>query len=201
MLCSKVYAALLVFCFGTILSAQVQDTSCIKKREPTRVEGNSLAGWINPNAVITIWYGYYACNPLVRGDFVIFRHGSSRLPLIKKVVALPGDTFTVRPYKTGYCYLINGDTVRGANRFPLFISARRGGVLKYYEEAYKGKLPSNACFVSGSSNDTYDSTLFGPVGVKELQGKAILPVEVREPDSPKRKKRSGNRKRNEKRPR
>jgi signal peptidase I len=164
--------AWLVSCFS-IKASLPPDTHCITTRALTRVEGNSLAGWINANTILQVWYGYYQCNLPQKDEFVIFKHGLSKLPLIKKVCAAPGDSFALLSYHRGACLWVNGDTVRGASGFPLFISDKRIPVLSYYEKTYSGVIPSNACLVIGSQSNTHDSTLFGPVGIASLQGRAI----------------------------
>lgn len=108
-----------------------------------------------------------------RNDFVVFKSGFNQLPVIKKVVAVPGDVFSIGDLPGGqFCLLINGDTSRTAMGNPMSISAARMQTLKYFRDTYAGVLPVGTCLVLGSLPGTHDSTLFGPLGFRDILGKA-----------------------------
>ncbi len=145
-----------------------------------------MSGWLEPNSLVYLHYGFYQCNPLKKGDDIVFKNGFNPLPIIKKVVAVPGDVFRLGLLGPGhFCLIINGDTVRMPTGNPLPISEKRSRMLAYYASAFGGVLPLKTCLVVGSGPEMHDSTLFGPVSVTDILGKAE-PVDP--PKSRKRKK-------------
>jgi hypothetical protein len=177
---------------AAFLYGQPIDSTCISLTGQSRVEGISMSGWLEPNSMVYLHYGFYQCNPLKRGDFVVFKNGFNPLPILKKIAAIPGDVFSLGTLPNQmFCLLINGDTVRMPSGIPLPITAKRKTMLAYYVSSFGGVLPINTCLVVGSGPDMHDSTLFGPVGLADILGKAepVRPKKKRERKKGSRKKR------------
>lgn len=131
------------------------------------VDGNSMQPTLQNGQVIAVNKLVYRINPPRHGDIVVFagEQGFSRgRPLIKRVIALPGDTLAIY------------DGVVFLNDRPL-------------QEDYTGVLTSgflepivigeNMLFVMGDNREprgSWDSREFGPISIDSVLGRAALIV-------------------------
>jgi signal peptidase I len=99
--------------------------------------------------------------PLSRGDIVVFAHPEDpRRDLVKRAVALPGDTIEIAAGRL----LVNG---RSQPDPPSAIP----GVESFGPE----RVPAGAFFALGDNrSDSGDSRRFGPVALEAVRGRAIL---------------------------
>jgi type IV secretory pathway protease TraF len=159
---------------AAFLYGQSVDSSCISLTGKSRVEGVSMSGWLEPNSMVFLHYGFYQCNPLRRGDYVVFKNGFNPLPILKKIAAIPGDVFSLGTLPNQmFCLIVNGDTVKVPSGSPLPITEKRSHMLRYYATSFGSVLPLKTCLVVGSGADMHDSTLFGPIGLADILGKAV----------------------------
>jgi len=123
--------------------------------EPTLVPGER---------VLVAKFIYHFTEPQ-RGDIIVFRYPlDSRKNLIKRIVALPGETIKI---ENGLVY-INGVPLEGE------LFAR-----PYYDAGYYGQgekvIPEDSYFVLGdNSSNSDDSRFWGYVPRKNILGRAFL---------------------------
>lgn len=97
--------------------------------------------------------------------------------LIKRVIALPGETITI---KDGIVTVKNAEHPQGFN-----VDAALGLNLAptYISQPYEATIPADEVFVMGDNRaegGSHDSRMFGPVHSKDLEGRLwarILPVD------------------------
>ncbi|HPD02483.1 MAG: signal peptidase I [Christensenellales bacterium] len=121
-------------------------------------DGDKLILWKNPN--------------IKRGDIVVFRRAEDDYALVKRVIAIGGDTVKLEPTETGVNIYING---------------------KLLDEPYinepmdKDRIDNNqtvtvsegAIFCMGDNrNNSSDSRAFGEVQVSDVIGKVLLIIDA-----------------------
>lgn len=103
-----------------------------------------------------------------RGDIVVVSQGNDRKPLIKRVIALAGDTVRVDA-ETGEVFL-NGEKLNETYVNQPTATEKMVGEVT---------VPENQVFVMGDnrgSGHSLDSRTFGCIDVKQLVGKAVYRV-------------------------
>lgn len=118
---------------------------------------------------------YYACNPLRRGDLVYFRFSFDMEPVVRKVVALEGDTFELSPDKEKHRWnlIVNGEMITAATG-NYFFGAETPPTLSLYVKARNGILRAQEAIVlSTRPPGDFDSGTLGIVSVKDFLGKVI----------------------------
>ncbi|MEO6433663.1 MAG: signal peptidase I [Sphingomicrobium sp.] len=120
-----------------------------------------------------------------RGDVVVFRHPSSEMDLVKRVVGLPGDTVEVR----GGALILNGTpitrTALAPTPVPVTVNSpcrtvppappvveKRAGTPVCLYRAYRETLPDGPSFITLDQVDDAEADDFGPVTV--LDGHVFL---------------------------
>jgi len=155
---SAVVVVLLVFVFGFRMVGVLQ-----RSMLPTLQEGQSL--------IVT------AFMPKVKQhDIVIITEPSEREPLVKRVIALGGQTIKI-DFEAGNIW-VDGDlqdepfireaiTTKCIENFPLNIDTYVGEM----------KIPEDSVFVMGDNrNDSHDSRGIGPIRKEYLLGKVLFRV-------------------------
>jgi len=159
--------------FGKILYAQA-DSSCIYRVSEKLVRGNSLEGVIANGSTVVMLYGFYSCNKIERNDVVAYDYKGSKIPLIKMVKAMPGDTFELALNKSGlHNIVVNGDTLREANGMKYELRQGEYRMLNMYEREYKNLMPANTFLILGSHSGTTDSGRFGLIDKRDIIGKIV----------------------------
>ncbi len=149
------------------------DASCISRTVTDEVRGDSLSPLLKDGNKVKIQYGFYSCNPLKRGDLVIYNYPGNDIPLIKIAKAIPGDSFTLIKTQNGWNIIVNGEVLENSEGMPYSISDSRRAMLALYEKDYKGIIPPEAILVLGDRPEgTLDSTQFGLISVKDILGRA-----------------------------
>lgn len=97
-----------------------------------------------------------------RGDIIVVSLNDDALPLIKRVIALPGETISIEDGRV----LINGRVLD--EPYLSHIQQRNYATFT---------VPPNHVFVMGDNRlDSRDSRVFGPVHLSQIEGKAWLSV-------------------------
>jgi signal peptidase I len=109
---------------------------------------------------------YYNSHRLNRGDVVVFREPPGDALIVKRVIALEGDTIQ----GTSETTVLNGQTLSE----PYAIRHDPAAPSDDAQTFGPIKIPSNQMFVMGDNrDDSYDSRYFGPLDVGRVAGKAL----------------------------
>jgi signal peptidase I len=148
---------------------------CSIQAEERIVRGNSLSGLIENGETVTVFFGYYQCNKIKRGDLVLYSYAGNETPLIKIVKGVPGDSFKLEQIEQkAWHILINDKVVRNSAGIPYLIFGSRYEMLALYEKDFKGKIPEGAYLLLGNiTSGAVDSTRFGFVSQGGILGKAV----------------------------
>jgi len=106
--------------------------------------------------------------PIVRGDIVVFKHPqNSERFLIKRVVGMPNDVFTV---SNGLVF-VNGATIKEPYVMQ-GIKTMQGAIIK---EGIDYQIPKDEYILLGDNRDqSSDSRDFGAVSAKNIIGRVLL---------------------------
>ena len=129
--------------------------------QATRVEGQSMEPYLHTNERLIIEKLSYRFSPPHRGDIIVLRRPMrASVPLIKRVVGLPGETVEI---KNGHVY-IDGETLDE----PYLNQTTLGGMARLL-------VPEGYVFVLGDNRRaSNDSRAFGIVSFDDIIGKAWL---------------------------
>jgi signal peptidase I len=129
-----------------------------------RIVGVSLEPLVLNGSVITM--NSAACTPVTANAIVVFSQHSSAMPLVKRVVAMPGDRFGL---ENGVLH-VNGAVVRNSAGAAYEFAAARGRMLELYAHDYNGIIPPNTYLVLGDNiAGTLDSSRFGFITRADIQ--------------------------------
>ena len=139
--------------------------------QPLRIQGNSLAPRIANGAVMMAEIGDDCAFVPRRGEIVLFSSGSSRLPLAKEVVAIPGDSWSVSA--DGYVFV--GDALaRNTLGFPYKLAPERARMLDLYVDSYDGVIPPDTYLLMGEpKGGSLDSSRLGLVHRDDIIGRVL----------------------------
>lgn len=161
---------------GADINPQNTEKECVKKK--SLIKGNSLAPLI-PNGRTITWEPL-ACTslPLSNETIIILKNGSSEIPLIKIIKAIPGDRFSINQTTSKHLWdiKVNGKLLKNSiNRFYKLPTAK-AKMLQLYERSFNGIIPANAYMVLGDQvGGTTDSSRFGLISRKDIIGVIIYP--------------------------
>jgi len=141
-------------------------TSCPVQEEIRTVRGNSLEPLVPSGAEIKALFDYYNCHE-------INHYAGDKVPLLKIVKGIPGDSFhLVKNTQGEYNLIINGKIVVNSQNMPYVFNDR---MLSLYENDYQGVIPPNTYLLLGDqANGSVDSGAFGLVDKSNIIGKAII---------------------------
>jgi len=131
-----------------------------------------MLGWVNPGDSLELYLDETFQKPVRKGDFVVIaKGGNPKIPLLKKVVGVEGDSIRFWGADSSYLW-INGELVSGYNGRPLVLEKKRKKLVYMMLERISGRIPASFFWVSGSRAGTHDSSLFGPVHRSQILGTA-----------------------------
>ncbi len=116
---------------------------------------------------------WYACNPPASGDLVLFRISPVSEPVVRRVVAVPGDKINVVKDESdnGWNLEINGSVVETEGR-PYFFGADVPPPLSLYAKSRDGQIRDGEIIVFSSfPPGESDSGTLGAVSLKDVLGK------------------------------
>ena len=136
----------------------------------------SMSPTIEKNEYIFLNKLAYNRYPVRRGDIVVFKNPNQRHQMyVKRVVALPGDTVVVNGNKLSIngrpleYVAAKGDTAFEQNNGVSY-QVNVGSATK--SKSTSLKIPNGHCFVLGDNRSSAkDSRFFGPVPLRDLQGR------------------------------
>jgi signal peptidase I len=131
--------------------------------QPVKVEGTSMAPLLSDQERIFINKFVYRFEAIHRGDVVVFWYPLDRSKsFIKRVIALPGETVTIRQGVV----TVNGTVVPEP-----YVPAQYEDVSDYGPQ----RVPADSYFVMGDHRiSSNDSRVFGPVPSQFIYGRAVF---------------------------
>ena len=131
--------------------------------QPVKVEGTSMAPLLSDQERIFINKFVYRFEPIERGDVVVFWYPLDRSKsFIKRVIALPGETVTIRQGVV----TVNGTVVPEPYVPPQYEDVSDYGPTR---------VPADSYFVMGDHRiSSNDSRVFGPVPSQFIYGRAVF---------------------------
>lgn len=137
------------------------------------VSGNSLHGLIENGSTVRIYYGFYKCNEVERGDLVIYNYAGNKNPLIKIAKGMPDDNFHLEQNDNIWHIKINNQILKNSENIPYALDSRAHRMLSLYENEYKGIMPQNTYLIMGNLvGGSTDSSRFGLISKNDILGKA-----------------------------
>lgn len=128
---------------------------------PSIVEGPSMQPTLKTSDRVLIVKPELLVGKPEHGEVVLLRDENGGPDLIKRVVALPGETVTVR----GDGVYVDGEPLRGTS----------AGNEPSAPSGFGTTVPPGHVYVLGDNRDrSTDSRSFGPVSMDRIQGEAIL---------------------------
>jgi len=131
--------------------------------QPVKVEGTSMAPLLSDQERIFINKFVYRFEAIHRGDVVVFWYPLDRSKsFIKRVIALPGETVTIRQGVV---------TVNGVVVPEPYVPPQYEDVSDYGPQ----RVPADSYFVMGDHRiSSNDSRVFGPVPTQFIYGRAVF---------------------------
>src|SRR6202040_2381407 len=131
--------------------------------QPVKVEGTSMAPLLSDQERIFINKFVYRFEAIHRGDVVVFWYPLDRSKsFIKRVIALPGETVTIRQGVV----TVNGTVIPEPYVPPQYEDVSDFGPMR---------VPADSYFVMGDHRiSSNDSRVFGPVPSQFIYGRAVF---------------------------
>ena len=154
------------------------DTSCVDKIERRKIDGDSLSGLAEDGSIVAVLYGFYECNPVQRGDMLVYVSRGSADPLIKLAKGIPGDTFGVfREDVIGtrsWRLYVNDSVLANSIGQVYRLNAEGSSMISIYARNYGNIIPDNTYLILGNvAIGSLDSTAFGLIDRSDIVGKAV----------------------------
>ena len=147
-------------------------TDCATKERQVVVTGTSLEPLIKTGTKVKVLDNYYACNPVKRGDIVIYNYAGNANPLIKIARGIPGDSFDFAAAAGGWNIILNKQVLQNSAKQPYILTDAAKRLLALYAADYKGVIPPDDYLILGDNPaGSLDSGNFGLVGREDLTGK------------------------------
>lgn len=188
-----IWAAIMVFAIGVYFlqkkkshapesSTQTQMTDagegpCPGETVELEMQDVYMRGVLEEGAQFKAVMNWYACNPLKKGDIVLYRYNNVDAPVVRRVVAVSDDDFKLVFDKKDKDWQleVNGDLVKAVDGAPYKFGGAASPPLKLYENATKGKVSGRDVIVfSAFPPGHIDSGMFGAVAIKDIVGKVTL---------------------------
>lgn len=151
----------------TLLAPPLFARTCEQVPHSIRIEGHSLAPLIQPGQIVES-VPTACAGKIAAGDLVVFRSGAHKMPIIKQVRGVAGDTFAMRGDGR---IILNGDVLRNALGQPYVLSSGRAQMIALYERDFGGVIPLDAYLVLGTmTGGGLDSTRLGLISHRDVVG-------------------------------
>lgn len=155
------------------------DSSCDAGVEKT-VRGDSMYPLISEGEVVRAQFNYYKCSVIARGDVVLIEYPVLREShLIKRILAIPGDTIHVRHEGNddalGWQVVVNDSLIQNSENIPYSFSRERIAHIQNDAQGYGGVIPENYYLVLGDNpQGTLDSTISGLFSKETIVAKVLI---------------------------
>lgn len=156
-------AAVFLMLFLAPVAAQAQE-ECPHRQ--VRIEGHSLEPLISHGDSVAV-QSISCAGDIKKGALVIFRNGASKIPLIKRIHAVPEDSFSV----ANGLITVNGEILENSEGQIYTMPEGRLKMIALYARSYNNIIPSDTYLVLGEKvGGTTDSTRFGLVHRQDIIG-------------------------------
>lgn len=136
-----------------------------------------MRGIIEKGSDFVAAMNWYACHQPARGDVVLYRFSRKLPPAVKRVVAIPGDTISVKPDEqgNGWNLYVNNLRIESEGQ-AYFFGGKVPPPIKLYEMANAGVLAKDKVIVLSSfPPGDLDSSIFGVVSIEDIVAKIQMP--------------------------
>lgn len=147
--------------------------ACVTKTEVVTVVEDELEPLVKKGQKIKVLHEYYKCNPVQRGDIVMFNQVSAENKPLKVVVGVQTDQIAAQKTNGGWNLLINKEVAKNSQGQPYVIVNKFYPILALYLSDYKGRIPDKAYVVLG--NKPQQDFPLGFVSSNDFVGKVIQP--------------------------
>lgn len=152
--------------------APAAPAACPVELKHFEVRGTSMAELFPPGADLTAEMGQFACAPPARGDVAIIALSWRADPIVKRVLALPGDRIALAPDAAGARLLVNDAALTTPAGVPYAFAGKREQMLRLYVDQFRGVMPAGVYLVFGTEvGGSLDSSQLGPVERAALVGR------------------------------
>lgn len=160
---------------GTV--AQGPKDECAVETSQMKMPDGYMRGRIDQDQTVEVQRNYYACNPLERGQFVMFHISTELPPVIKEVAGIEGDTFSLERDKEddGWKISINGKPHIGSTGKTYYLgNSKREPVLFAHQKETQGKIGEGKVLIlSHVPRGNSDSGTFGLVEKKNIIARVV----------------------------
>ena len=150
------------------------ENNCFIPSQKT-VSGSSMMPVFSHGDVITSLIGYYDCNEIDRGDFVLADYGGASFDLVLKTVrGVPNDTFTLKQNGVGWNIIINDQVLMNHSGVAYSLPEYSANILKSYQHQSNGVVPEGKYLLFGEMIEgSYDSTKAGFFAREQIIAKVL----------------------------
>jgi type IV secretory pathway protease TraF len=93
------------------------NTACVTEDKIENFNDPQMHSLIPQGSSLGIFRNHYACNPIERGHWVLYEYDKNKAPLVRVVLGLPEDTYSVMDAGAGqWKFKINDEIVLGDNQ-------------------------------------------------------------------------------------
>ena len=137
------------------------------------VKGDSMMNTLHNEERVIIWDLFYTPK---RGDIVVIHESETLVePIVKRVIAIPGDTVTVKHYTDGMKVTVTDKNGVKIDSFDDEEYIRYVGSLANGHDVDELKVPEGKIFVMGDNRlNSTDSRMLGCLDSRQVLGKVIF---------------------------
>lgn len=141
------------------------------------VRGHSMNPIFKDGQTVQFMPGYYQNHPIRRGDIVVAKIDGRTHSVLKKIHAIPGDSFRLIGSGGGSCQIeVNGQVLANSKKQKYKLSAGHCRMLALYEKDYHQKIPAHSYLLLGEAiHGTLDSGRFGLIDQEQIEGRVVEP--------------------------
>lgn len=165
----------ILFCFVQYLLLKNELANLYNKE--VLVVGNSLYPYLRNGDKVLVDFSYQSnyAKKINRDEVVIADFSKSyKDKMIKFVKVVPGDKFHAD--ENSMNLYINGKPMTNSRGDIMRLNKAGIGMIKFYEEDFRGVMPSGVYFIFGDHSNTLDSGRFGTITRKDIMGKMIKKI-------------------------
>lgn len=148
-------------------------SQCPGKTITVQMNDPYLRGLIEEKSEIEVVLNAFSCQEIKRDDLVLYRYSEFAEPVLRRVVAAPGDTFSVEEKEgQGWILIVNKKPVVANAGGDYIFGGELPPPLALAEESHKGVLGTHeAILFSSFPPGDKDSGVFGVISVSDIIGK------------------------------